>query len=524
MRVSRRSAPLSRAKRHAQAFRVVVAEIRLSCVRGEAQETRVYCFIMHRGTTVTENTTASCDTDRADRADTAGAGGSVAITAARYCLTGLSDEEVLVGTRSLVGHSNRMLAALLAHLAEVEARGIHRIRACASLYTYCLYELRMSEDAAFRRARAARIAREYPLVLERVAAGEIHLTGLLMLGPHLTEQNHREVLQRAKFRSKREIAALVRQLNPLPSVPPLVEPLGPESAGDSGPGISAPPHATWGAFMQALAGPVRELPEGQRPSDWCGDEADQRAAIDRDESHGTELPRAAEPSERSQSGNAVGGASATSELDVPQRYRVEFTATQEYVDLLRQAQDLLSHAVPRRALDVLHLRAMRALVAELRRQKCAARREGRRNAAATKVPHAEASRASAGSANGERSRASAGARNGERAGGSPKASRHVPAAVRHAVWERDHGRCTYVSPAGERCRETACLELHHEEAYARGGASTTDNIRLLCRSHNALEAEQEFGRELVRAKVLEHRPEDQRQRGCDWRSGAGCGR
>jgi len=88
----------------------------------------------------------------------------------RYCLDQLPDEALLAGTRSLVGRSNQVLAALLAHLAEVEARGIHRVRACASLYTYCIYELRMSEDAAFRRARAAKIAREFPIVFEQLAA------------------------------------------------------------------------------------------------------------------------------------------------------------------------------------------------------------------------------------------------------------------------------------------------------------------------------------------------------------------
>jgi hypothetical protein len=46
-----------------------------------------------------------------------------------------------MATRCLVGTSNRLFAALLLHLAEVETRGIHRQRACSSLYTYCIYEL-----------------------------------------------------------------------------------------------------------------------------------------------------------------------------------------------------------------------------------------------------------------------------------------------------------------------------------------------------------------------------------------------
>ena len=47
-------------------------------------------------------------------------------------LARLSDRELLAKTRALVGRSNQVFAALLAHLAEVDARGLHRTRACAS--------------------------------------------------------------------------------------------------------------------------------------------------------------------------------------------------------------------------------------------------------------------------------------------------------------------------------------------------------------------------------------------------------
>jgi hypothetical protein len=100
----------------------------------------------------------------------------------------LSDAELLAATRGLVGHSNQLLAALLAHLGEVEVRGIHRICACSSLYTYCIYQLRFSEDEAFRRVAAARLVRRFPALWDAVSSGELHLTGLLMLGPHLTEE------------------------------------------------------------------------------------------------------------------------------------------------------------------------------------------------------------------------------------------------------------------------------------------------------------------------------------------------
>jgi hypothetical protein len=109
------------------------------------------------------------------------AGGEVMISA-------LSDAELLANTRGLIGRSNQLVAALLAHLGEVEVRGLHRTRACSSLFAYCVYELRLSEDEAVRRVTAARLVRKFPELLDAVAAGELHLTGLLLLGPHLTRE------------------------------------------------------------------------------------------------------------------------------------------------------------------------------------------------------------------------------------------------------------------------------------------------------------------------------------------------
>src|SRR6187399_2483723 len=186
-------------------------------------------------------------------------------------LAHVSDDELLANTRRLVGKSNQVLAALLVHLAEVEVRGAHRTRRCASLYTYCIYELRFSEDAAARRSSAARLVKQFPLLFDAIANGELHLTGLLMLGPHLTPENHVEVLARAKFRAKKEIAKLVRELHPLPRVPDLIEPLGPELP-------RSPRKPTWNEWVTSLGPPVRELEAGASPRDWANDSLDRAEA------------------------------------------------------------------------------------------------------------------------------------------------------------------------------------------------------------------------------------------------------
>jgi hypothetical protein len=86
--------------------------------------------------------------------------------------------------------------------------------------------------------------------------------------------------------------------------------------------------------------------------------------------------------------------------------------------------------------------------------------------------------------------------------------RHIPAAVRRAVFGRDEGRCSYVEAGARRCAETRWLEFHHLKPFAIGGDPTLSNIALRCRAHNALAAEADFGRAFVMAQrgSEEHEP------------------
>jgi len=78
--------------------------------------------------------------------------------------------------------------------------------------------------------------------------------------------------------------------------------------------------------------------------------------------------------------------------------------------------------------------------------------------------------------------------------------RHIPAQVKRAVWERDGGRCSFVSESGHRCEARDRLEFDHVLEVARGGTATVEGIRLLCRAHNQYAAERTFGPEFMREK------------------------
>lgn len=58
-----------------------------------------------------------------------------------------------------------------------------------------------------------------------------------------------------------------------------------------------------------------------------------------------------------------------------------------------------------------------------------------------------------------------------------QASRHIPQDIRIAVWQRDQGKCT-------QCTATSYLEFDHIIPFSKGGASTVNNVQLLCRKCN----------------------------------------
>jgi hypothetical protein len=51
---------------------------------------------------------------------------------------------------------------------------------------------------------------------------------------------------------------------------------------------------------------------------------------------------------------------------------------------------------------------------------------------------------------------------------------------------------------GKRCNSRWQVEVDHIQAAGRGGPATLDNLRLACRAHNFLHAEQVYGRERMR--------------------------
>lgn len=418
----------------------------------------------------------------------------------RYCLDGVNNNDLLAQLKDLVGASNQLTSVILAHLAEVEARSIYREVACSSLYAYCVYELRLSEDESQRRILAARAARRFPVLFEMLESAAIHLTGIVLLAPHLTDENHAELLDRARFRTKREIQKLIAEVAPQADVPAKIEPLGPQAPTRG--------RATWAAYVESLRGPVRSLPSGNGPGEApiappalfpdaaaaCSAPASDSLRLphssttDSDESAPTShLPapaRIAESDARS--------LETSSHSTSPLRYKIQFTADQRYIDLFEQVRNLLQHEIVDRDIAAVHQRAMEALIEKLQKRLGIAPKR--------RKPDANGEQASGANWTGN-----VGTRPSAHEPAIRPESRHIPAEVRRRVWERDGGQCTFIDERGERCRERAGLEFHHRDPFFRGGRACVDNIFLHCRNHNALEAERELGQGYVAQRIEERR-------------------
>jgi len=363
-----------------------------------------------------------------------------------FSLKHLSDAALLEGLAGLASDDRITNARLLAHIAEVQRRRLYLEHGCSSMYRYCVDRLHMSADVAYKRVRAARAVRRCPAILAAIADGRLHLSGVALLATHLTRENAHELVAAAEGKSRREIERLLAER--FPRTPALLMSgagANPALTPAPGTGDGAPTNA--GALAVPAPGDVMAVSQEQAPGPV-------RAA-------GVPATRCA----------ATGSPRARISPVGPGVSELVALLGDEACAQLEASRELLAHAVPSGDLAEVLERAIALQYAQLRKRRCGA----------TDRPR------TSGDAEGT----------APRVGANP---RHIPNAVLRAVWERDGGRCTFTGADGHRCEERSRLEVDHVVPVARGGRSTVENLRLLCRAHNQHAAERTLGREKVSAR------------------------
>ena len=381
------------------------------------------------------------------------------LQASPWVLDQLSNQQLLDSLGTVLRTQRRTLAELAAHLGEVEERRLHLEAGHGSMFDYCVSRLGMSEDEACRRIELARLSRRLPALFPLLAAGDISLSVALVLKPVLTAENHLELLAAARGLSIRRARELVAERFPSPDVASTIRKL-PERPSPL-PAATAPLLAS------------RPASDVSRPALPLGPPALPAAAPS---------PTSVAPSRPIQT-DRIDPLSA-------RRYRIQFTADVDLKHKLEQARDLLRHAHPSGDFGPVIARALDLLIADLLRKRfgVGARRKG--NTSTTKSPRPEA-------------RVSGSPTPAPAAAQSSPLSAPVRREARRAVAERDGLACTWVGTDGTRCGSRAWLELDHRRPRGKGGGSDADNLRILCRAHNRLAAEREYGRAQVELAVAE---------------------
>ena len=124
----------------------------------------------------------------------------------------LSDVPDSVLMRDLMAfdcRDRRTLVELLRRVAEVDQRRLYAPAGHSSMYAFCTEEMHWSEDVAFKRIRVARLARRFPMILQALGNGGVHLSAMVVLGPHLTRDNVRDLLTAATHKSRKDVERLV---------------------------------------------------------------------------------------------------------------------------------------------------------------------------------------------------------------------------------------------------------------------------------------------------------------------------
>ena len=343
----------------------------------------------------------------------------------------------------LAGDERRVQVDFLLHLDEFDRRRAWLELGYGSLWTYCLEVLHLREGSAGRRINAMRVLRRFPRLAEALRDGRLCLTTLALLGQVLTEENAEDLLARAAFRTRAEVDHLVASLRPRPVPREGIRQLA-APAGTKGPAV-----AGGVSGLPAIASPTSDLAGGM----GAGDTVRTTGA---EEASPAMLAGSAEIRPARQ--NAEMRAASEGQ------WSLRVTVDRALRDDLETLSMLLSHKVPRGDLAAVLHEAIR----------CGIEKHGKRKGA-VRPARKVAPRAT-----------------------PPKDPAAIPADMRWQVWERDQGRCAWVGPDGKRCNSRWQVEMDHLDPAARGGTARLDRLRLACRLHNLLYAEEIYGREHMR--------------------------
>jgi 5-methylcytosine-specific restriction endonuclease McrA len=372
-------------------------------------------------------------------------------TATSPSLELLEARQLRDGLATLLRAERNAAAEFLLALSDFDRRRGWERLGHASLFAFLHVELGLSKGGAFFRQTAARLLQRFPEVIEPLRDGRLCITTVVELARVMTEANRAEVLPRFYGCSSHEAKEEVAALNPM-AAPPLRAVVT---------ALSAPKAVIPAAMVAQTAGPTAASAARLMPAPASAEPA----AVQLTEPLLTHPARDVDRRD--------GVEPLTADLR-----RLHITVDAQFMKMLDTAKHGLSHSIPGASTEQVLKAALQLLLEKQARARGLVKKP--RRVLATTVPNTTPTPVRTPTPTQHRHR-----RTGPR--------KAIPAAICRAVWQRDGGRCSWPLDSGGVCGSIHRLELDHIVPWARWGGETIDDLRIVCRAHNALAAGQAFG-------------------------------
>lgn len=137
----------------------------------------------------------------------------------------LTNDQLNLDLKKLVGEERVLLTKILYHLKEVEVRKLFCDYGCTSLFDYACKELKYSADQAYRRIQAMRLLKEIPELSTKIDTGELSLTNINQAqrffndNKVIAKKNKISVLKKLINKSTREGQKELLKMSPVKPLP-----------------------------------------------------------------------------------------------------------------------------------------------------------------------------------------------------------------------------------------------------------------------------------------------------------------
>lgn len=369
----------------------------------------------------------------------------------------VKDDQLLTQFEQMVWRERRVTVEVIRYISEISRRLLYAKEAYPSLYSFLTEKYRYSPGAAYRRIQAAEVSEIAPDILKLLSEGKFNLMTISLITPHITKENSTMLIQKVAGKSKMAVEYIVADL------------FGKEKVYRD---------KIW--RLPLLKTKIEKTQSFQKDSvSTGGNKKDmlfhgvtESCASIRQHSGETKVETAS--SKNGMEANPVLNREA---FGLIRKVKIEFVADEAVAQKLERAKEILRHKFPAGKLQDIFDQALEDLLEK---------RDPERKIAKIDLS------------------------GGGKEMASRVESRYISAQLKMKIWQRDGGRCTYVSPLGKRCPERGKLEMDHVQPWALGGHTSEANLRLLCSAHNKYQAFKTFGKRFVREAAVCYADESRR--------------